>query len=127
MSDTHVRHGFGTVRPYIYGPLSVANFVRETFDAVEMEKHAFSATAFHIEARIGDSALVLEVSDPPHAGARPASVYVYVTDVDACYARALSCGCKTVSEPTDKPYQERSCGVSDAFGNIWYIATYTGA
>ena len=101
--------------------------MREAFGAVELEKHAFSATAFHIEARIGDSALVLELSDPPHATARPASVYVYVPDAGACYARALACGCTSVSEPSDNPYQERACGVRDAFGNVWYIATYTGA
>jgi PhnB protein len=24
----------------------------------------------------------------------------------------------------DKPYAERQCGVRDAFGNVWWIATY---
>jgi PhnB protein len=31
-----------------------------------------------------------------------------------------------VAEPTDKPYQERNAGVKDRFGNIWWMATYTG-
>jgi len=26
----------------------------------------------------------------------------------------------------DQPYHERQAGVRDAFGNIWYIATYVG-
>jgi len=28
--------------------------------------------------------------------------------------------------PADKPYHERQAGVRDAFGNVWYIATYVG-
>jgi uncharacterized glyoxalase superfamily protein PhnB len=28
--------------------------------------------------------------------------------------------------PTDRPFQERTVGVKDAFGNVWYLATYTG-
>jgi PhnB protein len=51
---------------------------------------------------------------------------VYVDDVDAAYQRALASGATSITAPEDKPYQERSAGVKDSFGNIWYIATYTG-
>jgi PhnB protein len=122
----HVRHGFGTVRPYVYGPLSLAELVRDAFGAVELERHAMKPNAFHIEARIGDSAIVLELCDPPHAGGRPAAIYVYVPDVDETYARLLAHGATSVSAPEDKPYQERAAGVRDTYGNIWYFATYTG-
>lgn len=123
---SHVRHGFGAMRAYLYGPNSVWTLVHEAFGAVELERHAFSATAFHIEARIGDSAFVLEAADPPHPGGRPASVYVYVEHVDAVYAKALALGATSKAAPADKPYQERQAAITDAFGNIWYIATYTG-
>jgi PhnB protein len=126
MSSAHVRHGFGAVRPYIYGPGSVWTLMRDAFGAVELERHAFSNKAFHVEARIGDSAIVLEAADPPHPGGRPSAIYVYVADVDAVYAKALSLGAQSINAPADKPYHERAAALRDGFGNTWYVSTYTG-
>jgi PhnB protein len=70
--------------------------------------------------------LVLEASDAWSSPKPPQSVYVYVEDVDATYARAMAMGAASISEPNLKPYKERACGVRDRFGNTWYIATYTG-
>ena len=122
---SYIRHGVGSVRPYLYGKLDLIDFVQRTFDAEVLERHEFSATAFHVEARIGDSVIVMEASDPPDETAGPSSVYVYVEDVDETYRRALKAGAFNVSEPEDKPYDERSAGVMDSFGNTWWISTYT--
>ncbi|MGC1189575.1 MAG: VOC family protein, partial [Candidatus Binatus sp.] len=121
----HIRHGVGSVRPYLYGRLDMLELVKRAFGAVELE-HLPVGNGAHVEAKIGDSMLVMEVSDPPHPGGKPASIYVYVDDVDAAYNRALAAGATPISVPEDKPYQERAAGVKDSFGNIWYIATYTG-
>jgi len=122
----HVRHGFGTVRPYVHGYLDLWELVRDAFGAVEVERHEFGPTSFHIEARIGDSMIVLETGDPPYPQGTPGSIYVYVPDVDAAYRRALERGAMSVENPSDKPYQERSAGVRDSFGNTWWMATYRG-
>jgi PhnB protein len=50
--------------------------------------------------------------------------YMYVPDCDAVYRRALAAGAKSIQEPADQPYGDRSAGVADAFGNTWYIATH---
>jgi len=121
---SYVRHGVGTLRPYLYGNLDLIDFVQQVFGAVELERSDFGPHRFHVEAAIGDSVVVLEVSDPPHASATPASVYVYVPDVDAAYGRALEAGAEEVAPPEDKPYDERAAGVKDSFGNTWWIATY---
>jgi PhnB protein len=121
---SYVRHGVGTVRPYLYGNLDLIEFVQQVFGAVELERSDFGPRSFHVEAAIGDSVVVLEVSDPPHASAAPASVYVYVPDVDAAYGRALEAGAAEIAPPEDKPYDERAAGVKDSFGNTWWIATY---
>ncbi len=121
---SYVRHGVGTVRPYVYGNLDLIAFVHQAFGAVELERVAFGARSFHVEAAIGDSVVVLEVGDPPPASAAPASIYVYVPDVDAAYGRALEAGAQEISPPEDKPYGERAAGVKDGFGNTWWIATY---
>jgi PhnB protein len=51
---------------------------------------------------------------------------VYVSDADAVYAKALAAGAGSVEVPNDKPYGERSAGIKDLFGNVWWVATYTG-
>jgi PhnB protein len=102
------------------------DFVRSAFGAVEIERQKMGPRSFHIEAQIGDSVIVLETGDPPHPEGRPGSIYVYVSDVDAAYRRALDAGALSVAAPEDKPYQERSAGVRDSFGNTWWISTYRG-
>jgi len=118
-----VRHGKGTVRPYLYGNVDLIEFVEQVFGAVELERLAFGPSGLHVEEAIGDSVVVLELGDPPPDMAAPASVYVYVSDVDAAYGRAMEAGAEEVSPPEDQPYGERVAGVKDGFGNTWWIAT----
>jgi PhnB protein len=124
----HVRHGHGTVRPYVYGKLDLPDFVREVFGAKEIERHNYPKGGCHVEAEIGDSLIVLEAAAefPPTSGVTKNSTYVYVDNVDAAYKRAMEMGATPISPPEDKPYQERGCGVKDSFGNTWWIATFTG-
>jgi PhnB protein len=122
----HVRHGFGSARAYIHGHLDLWELVRDAFGAVEVESHEFGPKSFHIEARIGDSMIMLETGDPPHPEGTPSSIYLYLPDVDGAYRRALEQGASSVEAPEDKPYQERAAAVRDSFGNIWYISTYRG-
>ncbi len=119
----HIRHGIGSVRPYLYGRLDLPDLLRQAFGAEDLERLPVGKKGFHIETKIGDSIVVLEVGDPPHPGGTRASIYVYVEDVDAAYKRAIEAGADSVAEPSDKPYQERSAGIKDSYGNIWYIAT----
>ena len=53
-----------------------------------------------------------------------AMLYVYVDDVDATYQRALAAGATSVQAPTDQFYGDRSGGVKDPCGNLWWIATH---
>jgi hypothetical protein len=62
--DDHVR-GIGTVRPYIYGPVELLEFVQQTFDAVVLERQEFGPRSCHVEMQIGDSVLVIEAGDLP--------------------------------------------------------------
>jgi PhnB protein len=128
MSIPHVRHGIGTVRPYLYGGHELREFVRTVFEATELESVAGPKGGAHVEMRVGDSVVVLEVGHTFPAGSERtrSSVYVYVPDVDAAHARAVAAGATSLAAPEDKPYGERGAGVRDAFGNTWWIATYRG-
>jgi PhnB protein len=121
----NIRHGFGVVRPFSYGRLDLPDFVKNAFDAVEVERNTITG-GFQVQARIGDSIVVMAAMDPPYPAATKASIYIYVDDVDATYARAIAAGGEPTVGPTDRPYQERSATVRDSFGNIWHITTYKG-
>ena len=127
MSKGHVRHGFGTVRPYLYGPYEIPEFMSAVFGAQEVERHEASGRrAAHVELVIGDSAVVVEAGElPAEHEPTEGSVYVYVEDVDAVYRRAVEAGAETIAAPEDKPYGERGCGFK-ACGNTWWVATYLG-
>jgi PhnB protein len=121
----HVRHGLGSVRPYVHGPVELLDFVKTTFDAVELERHEFGPQSFHVEMQIGDSVLVIEAGDVTgHTLPWTCSIYVYVKDVEAVYQRAMNLGARPISPPADKPYEERQAGFIDAAGNTWWIATF---
>ena len=63
------------------------------------------------------------------AGARSpmaAFLYVYVSDTDATYQRALDADARSLEEPADMPYGDRRCMVEDKWGNTWQIATHMG-
>lgn len=123
----HIRHGIGSVRPYIHGPTSLLPFLAEVFGARELERHDFGPESFHAELCIGDSVVAIEAGTlPPGVDAWTNAVYVYVEDVDAAYSRAVHLGAESIAEPTDKPYQERQAGFRDVAGNTWWVGTYVG-
>jgi len=133
-SPGRIAHGYyqqthppavSSVRPHLYGRLDMLELVKRAFGAAELE-HLPVGKGAHVEAKIGDSMVVMEVIDPPHPGGKPASIYLYVDDVDADYQRALAADATSITAPEDKPYQERAAGVKDSFGDIRYIATYIG-
>jgi uncharacterized glyoxalase superfamily protein PhnB len=46
------------------------------------------------------------------------------SNVDSVYQRAIKAGGKSVMEPTDMFYGDRSGGVKDPSGNSWFVATH---
>lgn len=120
----HVRHGIGSVRPYVYGPVELLDFVRDVFGASELERHEFGPDSFHVELKLGDSIIVIEAGQlPPDVPPWKCSIYVYVEDVDAAYDRALQSGAEPLAQVEDKPYGERQGGFVDVAGNTWWVAT----
>jgi PhnB protein len=119
----HVHRGFGSVRPYLCGPTGLLSFIQGAFGAELIESNEGGPTLL----KLGDSLIWVEAGDlPSHIEPWVGSVYVYVQDVDAVYARALKLGARSISEPEDKPYNERQAGFVDAGGNTWWVSTYLG-
>jgi PhnB protein len=124
-----VPRGFRMVTPYLVAQdaESVIDFVKKTFGGEEIFRAVGSAGGYHCEVRVEDSMLMiggggagLSWKGDTVLGA----FHVYVRDCDAAYQRALRAGGKSLMEPTDQEYGERTASVIDAAGNHWYIATY---
>ena len=127
MTVPPIPEGYHTVTPWIIG--------RETAGLMEFLAAAFGAEDLGgrvvdergrigpAEMRIGDSVVMLGDARPEHP-AMQAMLYLYVDDVDATYQIALSSGATAVQPPQDHFYGDRSGGVKDPCGNVWYIATH---
>jgi uncharacterized glyoxalase superfamily protein PhnB len=118
--------GYHAVTPYLVvdGAARLIDFLEEVFDAEQVERFAAPGNRIgHAEVRIGDSVVMLGESHGEHKPMQM-MLYVYVDDVDATYQRAVAAGAAAVQPPVDQFYGDRSGGVRDPFGNIWWVATH---
>jgi len=106
-------------------------------DVIEFAKQVFGATQRggvyttpdgkigHSELQLGDSVIMCaDAATSSEGKAFPAVLNVYVEDVDAVYAKALSLGASSLREPANQFFGDRSAGVQDTAGNQWWIATH---
>ncbi|MEM7051256.1 MAG: VOC family protein [Acidobacteriota bacterium] len=124
---SHFRPGFRTLTPYltVHDAAGLIAFMGEVFEARETGRTEEDGVIRNAALEIGDS--MVEVSEARGEWpARPGSLHVYLKDVDEVYGRALNAGATSLHEPEDMPYGERGAALLDAFGNHWYLATYTG-
>ncbi len=114
------------IQPFLH-PLRaepVINFLKRAFNAEDLGRFATpDGVVQHATIKIGDS--YLEMGEA-HGQYQPMEgmFYLYVPNCDDVYRRALAAGGKSIMEPTDHPYGDRSGAVQDAFGNEWWIATH---
>jgi len=126
--------GYHTVTPYLT--------VRDAAKALDFYTKAFGAEEFvrmpgpdgtvaHAEVRIGDSVVMLgeenlqrDASSPQTVGGSPVTLFLYVKDVDASFARATNAGCIVDEPPADMFWGDRFGKLHDPFGHRWALATH---
>jgi uncharacterized glyoxalase superfamily protein PhnB len=126
MATSWVPAGHNQVSPYLIvpGAPGLIEFLTTVFEGEELGRHGPPGGAImHAEVKIGDSVIMLADSNDQFAP-RPGMLNVYVADVDAAYRRALAAGATSEREPADQFYGDRSAGVKDRWGNVWWIATH---
>ncbi len=130
-----IPEGFHTATPYL--------IIKDAASAIEFYKKAFGATELmrmadpngkvrHAEIKIGDSPFMItdespefpEWLSPQSRGGTPVDIYLYVENVDAVFSQAIAAGAKELLPVKDQFYGDRSGGVTDPFGHVWYIATH---
>lgn len=121
-----VREGFHTITPYItvnQAP-ELIDFIKQAFGAEELFRGVGTAGGYHCEMKLGDSMLMIGGGLNFRGTPMPTNLWVYFSDVDAVYRRAIEAGATSLLEPQQMPYGERGAAVKDLAGNNWYLATY---
>jgi PhnB protein len=100
-----------------------ADFLKKAFDAKEVGRTVMPNNRIaNIRIRIGTSTFMISEAE---RGFKPTqgAYYIYVENADETFKRAVFHGAQKILEPMDMPYKDRQGGVTDPFGNIWWIST----
>jgi len=123
----NIPNGHQVVMPYLMlnGALKFIDFVKIVFDAkLNNNMHKLredGISVMHSEISIGSSTLMITDATEQWP-AQTANLFVYVNDADETYKRAIDKGATTVMELSNQDYG-RTCGVTDPFGNVWWITS----
>ena len=112
-----IPEGYHTFTPYfvVEGASDFIDFLKKAFGGNEIYRFpAPGGKIGHAEVRVGDSVLMLADTNPEYPPTRIGS-YLYVTDVDATYKKAVTEGGQSRREPAT---------VADRWGNTWSIGTH---
>ena len=97
--------------PSVEGPVAFAAVLEE-------------ATAREVAVRrISQGSGVMMLGSPPE-DVLGFSIYVWVEDLEAHYARARAAGAEIVRPLADTSYGTREYGARDLDGHLWYFGTY---
>ena len=126
--------GMHTVTPHLVcaGAAGAIEFYKNAFNAIEMSRlPGPDGRIMHASIRIGDSTVMLTDEMPEHGAfgpkalkGSPVTIHLYVDDVDAFTARAVSAGAKSTMPVTDMFWGDRYGQIEDPFGHRWSIATH---
>jgi PhnB protein len=126
MAVRPVPEGYHSVVPYITVPdvSQALEFVQRAFDAKQVEAAPdANGVIRHADVLIGDSHVMFGQASERWPS-RPGTLYLYTENVDELYRKAMAAGGRSLREPTDEFYGDRSAGVEDAQGNQWWMATH---
>ncbi len=125
-----------------YHTVTAALTVKDGAAAIEFYQKAFGAREImrvngpdgkimHAEIQVGDSRVMLADESPQMGCVAPVSVgqttgslYLYVSDVDAAFKRAVAAGAKVAMPVTDMFWGDRFGAVDDPSGHRWGLATH---
>ena len=126
--------GYHSITPYLIvrGGAKALEFYKKALGAEELYRIDMGGGKLgHAEMKLGDS-IVMLADEHPEMGARSPQalggsavhILLYVEDVDARIAQAVSAGAKLVRPIQDQFYGDRSGTLIDPFGHQWTIATH---
>jgi PhnB protein len=129
MAVSPIPKGYHTITAQlsIDGASRAIDFYRKAFGAevVDQAPDPSGKKVWHAALRIGDSMIFVNDVFPDMGGsASQSSMWLYVSDVDASFKRAVDAGSKATMPPVDMFWGDRMGQVTDPFGQKWTIATH---
>ena len=125
--------GYPAVTPYLCckGAAGALDFYKTGFGARErMRMTSPDGTIGHAEILVSGAPIMLSdeypdmgVFSPISVGGSPVTVHLYVRDVDAFVAKAVTAGANLLRPVEDMPYGDRVGSIRDPFGHRWMVAT----
>ena len=123
-----------TITPYLtYRDAAAAiDFYKRAFGATELMRLAEpSGKIGHAELKIGEAMFMIADEYPDYGaisaetlGGSPIKLHLYVADADQFAEHAVAEGATLVRPVADQFYGDRTGGLEDPFGHIWYVATH---
>ena len=115
--------GYSRVCPFVNAENidALLTFLNDVLDAETTEKlKSADGTVRHAEVRLGDS--VIMIGKAQDGMPKESMNYVFVTDADATFRKALQHGATSIMDPDDRFYGYREGGFKDPSGNQWWVA-----
>ena len=107
-----IPEGYHTVTPYLLveDAAGLIPFLERAFDATLLGRYdSPDGRLMHASLQIGDSKVMMGQAAEQWP-AMPAMLHLYVEDVDAVYRQAVEAGARSIREPEDQFYGDRSGG-----------------
>lgn len=114
-----------TIMPYLIlnGASEFIKFTEKVFDSEKTNTEVFrkDGTIMHAEILLNKSTIM--VADHTKDWTKQtANLFVYVPNADETYQKALDNGATNLMGLSNQDYG-RTCGVTDPFGNVWWITS----
>jgi uncharacterized glyoxalase superfamily protein PhnB len=122
--DQRIPANYQTVMPYLIldNAVKFISFTEKVFGAKETYKVMKDpVTIMHAEIMIGESTIMFADATDKYKP-QPAALFIYVDDADKRYKKAIEAGATVLTEVADQPYG-RSGGITDPFGNSWWVTS----
>ena len=120
-----IPNGHQAVMPYLMlvEAAKFIDFCQKVFNAklISNRKREDGITIMHAEVDIDGSTIMFSEANKDWKPAM-ANMFVYVENADKTYQLAIDAGAVTLMELSDQDYG-RTCGVTDPFGNVWWITS----
>lgn len=122
--DPKIPANYQTVMPYLIvkNATKFIAFTEKVFGAIQTYKTMRDVkTIMHAEIRIGESTIMFaDVTDKYKT--QTAGLFVYVDNADETFKKAIEEKATVITQVADQPYG-RSGGITDPFGNTWWITS----
>lgn len=133
-SKVKIPPGYEAVVPYliVQGAAAAIDYYKKAFGAKEvMRMPGPDGKIGHADLIIGGGHVMLADESPQMGhrgptsfGGSPVSLCLYADDVDSVVKQAVAAGGTLTRPVADQFYGDRTGGLTDPFGHIWFVITH---